>query len=250
MLLEVRRSLLRPENGLRVLNCDAGLGKVKQKFYGILVRKERWGLSWRGRFTALLFILSVSWLIFAGAHPFLAVTHRENAKILVVEGWVHPYAISAAVKEFRAGHYDMVFATGGPVEGSGAYINDYNTEASVGADRLRAAGIPNNALQMVPSHVWNRNRTYYSAIALRDWFSRHNLQVSSMNVLTEEAHARRTRLLFQEAFGRNVRVGIISVPNPDYDASRWWRYSDGVRDVIGEAIAYVYAKFFFWPKPA
>ena len=53
---------------------------------------------------------------------------------------------------------------------------------------------------------------------------------------------RRTHLLFQKAFGNNVAVGVIAVPNPDYDARRWWRYSDGVRDLIGESIAYIYAK--------
>lgn len=223
---------------------------MKQKFYGIFVQKERWGLSWRGRFTALALILLVGCFVLLTVHPFLAVTHRENSKILVVEGWVHQFAINAAVVEFKKGHYDRVFVTGGPVVGTGGYSNDYNTEASVGANLLKTAGIPNNALQMVPSHVWNRNRTYYSAVALRDWFRNHNIQVNNMNVLTEEAHARRTWLLFQEAFGKNVRVGIISVPNPDYDENHWWRYSDGVRDVIGEAIAYIYAKFLFWPKNA
>lgn len=221
---------------------------MKQKFYGIFVRKERWGLSWRGKLAALALILLLGCLILLEIHPFLAVTHRENTKILVVEGWIHPYAVIAAVKEFETGHYDRVFVTGGPIEGNGGYINDYNTEAAAGADLLSIAGIPNNCLQMVPSHVWNRNRTYYSAVALRDWFRAHHVQIHSMNVLTEEAHARRTWLLFQEAFGNDVRVGIISVPNPDYDAKHWWRYSDGVRDVIGEAIAYLYAKFFFWPK--
>ena len=223
---------------------------MKQKFYGILVQKERWRLSWRGRLAALAFILLVGLLILSEIHPFLAVTHRENSNILVVEGWVHPYAINAAVKEFQAGHYDRVFVTGGPVEGSGGYVNDYNTEASVGANLLRSAGIPNNALQMVPSRVWNRDRTYYSAVALRDWFNNHHIQVRSLNVLTEESRARRTWLLFQEAFGPNARVGIISIPNPDFDANHWRRYSDGVRDIIGEAIAYIYAKFFFWPKHA
>lgn len=227
---------------------NGGCGTVKQKFYGILVRKERWGLSWRGRFAIFAFILLLGWLIFSEIHQFLAVTYRENSKILVVEGWVHPYAIDAAVKEFKTGHYDRVFVTGGPLTGTGGYSNDYNTEASVGAGFLRTAGIPDKSLQMVPSHVWNRNRTYYSAIALRDWFSSHNLQVPSMNLLTEESHARRSWLLFSEAFGKDAKVGIISIPNPDYDATHWWRYSDGVRDTMDEALAYIYAKFFFWPK--
>jgi hypothetical protein len=221
---------------------------MKHKFYGILVQKERWGLSWRGRGVLLAFIALAALLGFLEIYPFLAVTHREDTKVLVVEGWVRQFAINEAVVEFKTGRYDRVFVTGGPVVGSGGYSNDYNTEASIGADLLRTAGIPNDALQMVPSRVWNRNRTYYSAVALRDWLGEHNVQVSSMNVLTEEAHARRTWLLFQEAFGKNVRVGIISIPNPDYDTKHWWRYSDGVRDVTDEAIAYLYAKFLFWPK--
>lgn len=74
------------------------------------------------------------------------------------------------------------------------------------------------------------------------------MTVGSLNVVTENTHARRTRFLFQEAFGKNVKVGIIAVPNPDYDASYWWRYSEGVREVISEAIAYVYARLFFHPS--
>ena len=67
-------------------------------------------------------------------------------------------------------------------------------------------------------------------------------------MVTEDLHARRTRLLFQKALGDKVDVGVIGIPNPDYDAKHWWRYSDGVREVIGESIAYVYAKLFFHPS--
>jgi len=44
------------------------------------------------------------------------------------------------------------------------------------------------------------------------------------------------------------RDGIIAVSNPDYDPKQWWRYSDGVREVTGESIAYIYTKFFFYPS--
>jgi hypothetical protein len=74
------------------------------------------------------------------------------------------------------------------------------------------------------------------------------MRVSGIDVLTENLHARRTRLLFQKAFGRQVPVGVIAVPNPDYDSKHWWHYSDGVREVIGQAIAYAYARFFFYPS--
>jgi hypothetical protein len=66
--------------------------------------------------------------------------------------------------------------------------------------------------------------------------------------LTQGAHARRTRLLYQKAFGKNVAVRVIAASNPDYDSAKWWRYSDGVREVISESIAYIYARFFFYPS--
>ncbi len=218
-----------------------------QMLFGIFTRKERWGLSWRGRLIVATLLVLAGWSLFSGIYPFLAVTHRVDTDVLVVEGWVHEFAIRKAVEEFKAGSYQIIFTTGGPVEGTGGYTNDYNTAASVGADLLKSAGLPNELVQMVPSRVMNRNRTYGSASALRDWFLDHHLSVHGINVVTENVHARRTRLLFQEAFGEGVLVGIIAAPNPDYDAKHWWRYSDGVREVIGEIIAYVYARGFWLP---
>jgi uncharacterized SAM-binding protein YcdF (DUF218 family) len=213
----------------------------------MFTRRERWGLSLRG-WLVLIFVLALAagaWVL--NIQPFLAPTKRVDTNILVVEGWVNEYAIRAAVTEFQSGHYEKIYTTGGPVVGSGGYSNDYNTSASVGAQRLVSAGIPASRVQMTPSHVSGRDRTYSSALALREYFQTNGIAVKSFNVLTEDVHARRTRLLFQEAFGRETTIGIIAVPDPDYDARHWWRYSEGVREVLGESIAYVYAKFFFWP---
>jgi hypothetical protein len=181
-------------------------------------------------------------------HPFLAVTQRVDAKVLVVEGWIQRYALQAALDEFNRGSYQRVYTTGGPENGTGRYTNDYQTSASVGEEELKTLGLPAENVQMVPSHVSGRERTYSSAVALREWFLEHGVVPKSMNVLTEECHARRTWLLYRKAFGNNVKVGIIDVPNPDYDPNKWWRYSDGVREVIGESIAYLYAKYFFHPS--
>jgi uncharacterized SAM-binding protein YcdF (DUF218 family) len=166
----------------------------------------------------------------------------------VVEGWIHEYAIRAAADEFRRGSYERVFTTGGPVQGTGGYINDFMTSASVGADLLRKAGVPDQSLQMVPSRVMDRDRTYGSAVALRNWFREHKMVVSGIDVVTEDLHARRTRLLFEKALGDKVAVGVIAIPNPDYDAKRWWRYSEGLKDVLSEAATYVYARLLFYPS--
>ena len=95
----------------------------------------------------------------------------------------------------------------------------------------------------------DRDRTYGSAIALRTWLREHNLTVRGVNVLTEDVHARRTCLLFQKALGDNVAVGVIAVPNPDYDPRHWWRYSQGVKDVFAESVAYIYARLLFFYPP-
>jgi DUF218 domain len=219
-----------------------------QKLWGILRRKERWALSWRGWLLVTSAGLVGAYFAFVNIRPFLAVTHRVNTNVLVVEGAIQRYAIHAGAEEFKNGSYERIFTTGGPENGSGGYVNDYYTSASVAADSLKKFGIRDDLVQMVPSRVFARERTYSSAIALRDWFHEHNTSVHSINVLTENAHARRTRLLYQKAFGKNVAVGVIAVPNPDYKPEDWWRYSDGVREVIGESIAYIYARFFFYPS--
>jgi DUF218 domain len=222
--------------------------KSSQKFWRILTRKERWGLSWRGWLLVTSAGLVAASFAFLNIHPFLAVTHRVNTNVLVVEGWIPRYALRGGAEEFQRGGYQRVFTTGGPVVGNGGYTNDYNTSASVGAEILKKFGVPDDLVQMVPSHVIGRDRTYSSAVTLRDWFREHNTPVHSINVLTEGAHARRTRLLYQKAFGKNVTVGVIAVSNPDYDLTQWWRYSDGAREIIGESIAYIYARFFFYPS--
>ena len=219
-----------------------------RRFGGLLVRRYRWVLSFKAKLLILLGLLVLGVILLFRIYPFLALTEPIDANFLVVEGWIHPYAIEAGAAEFRDHHYRQIFTTGGPVVGKGGYINDYQTSASVGADLLKKTGISDDLVQMVPSHIIGRDRTYSSAIALRDWFRRHGIQAQSLNIVTEGAHARRTRLLFEKALGPDVKVGVISVPSPDFDARRWWLYSEGLEDVVEEGIGYVYAKLLFHPR--
>ena len=77
-----------------------------------------------------------------------------------MEGWIPFYAVHAAAREFAAGSYRQILTTGGPITGMGGYTNDYNTSASLGAGRLKAEGVPSAVIQMVPSRVSGRDRTY------------------------------------------------------------------------------------------
>lgn len=219
----------------------------RRKFGGLLTRRERWGLSWRGWLAAGVLAVGAATGFVLGVYPFFAFTERVETRLLAMEGWIDLYAVQATAAEFRTGAYERVFTTGGPVVGMGGYTNDYNTSASVGAGRLKQAGLPAEVVQMVPSRVLSRDRTYSSALALKEWCAANGVSLTGINIVTADVHARRTRLLFQKALGPAVEVGIISIPQPDYDARRWWRYSQGVRVVIGECIAYLYARLFFHP---
>lgn len=239
-----------PDRSTNLPGADkiTGSGRLQEHaFGGFLVRRYRWELSLKAKLLLLsaLLVLGVSMVL--GVYPFLALTERVDANVLVVEGWVHPYAVEASVQEFNNRHYRQIFTTGGPVVGNGGYVNDYQTSASTGADLLKKAGIAAEFIQMVPSHIIGRDRTYSSAIALRDWFRTHDLHVQSLNIVTEGAHARRTRLLFEKALGPGVKVGVIAVPNPDFDARHWWLYSEGAEEIIQEGVGYLYAKVFFHP---
>jgi hypothetical protein len=214
-------------------------------FRWFVVRKELWGVWWCFCLLTASFLFMVMCLLIVNLHSFLAETRRVDAKVLVVEGWTHGYCVDAAANEFKSGNYDHLLTTGGPVEGMGSSSAIYDSEAWQSAGSLRKAGLPANKVQSIPSLFVCRDRTCNSALALRAWLLTNAPAVDRINVLTEDAHARRTLLIFQEALGPDIQVGIISVPNPDYDATHWWRSSEGVREVSDETVAYLYAKLFF-----
>ena len=233
---------------MNLQNNDLENQPAGRKFFGCVSLRPRWGLARRGWLVlGASFIFGALFLIF-NVQPFLAPTQRVETKILVVEGWIPSYALGASAAEFRAGHYERVFTTGGPIAGSDGATNIFNTVANVGGDALRAAGLPPDSVQVVPAHAVGRDRTYTSALALRDWLRERQLKVTAINVVSADVHSRRTWLLFQRAFGSGVTVGIIAIPDPDYEPKRWWRYSEGVREILGESIAYGYAKFIFKPE--
>jgi hypothetical protein len=235
-----RRTLGRPGNG-------QSEGGTCRRWVGIFVRKERWCLSWKGRLLALLIAMSSLLAVQYTIYPFLATTRRVTTKVLVVEGWLSIEDSRQAVMEFRHGNYKKVLTTG-----CLAAKDDWGDELKVsyadwGAANLRKLGISRELIQPVPCWIERKDRTYHSALALKEWCAKEGVNVKAMNIVTRGPHARRTRLLFRKAFGLNVQIGIIAVEPKDYDPRQWWRSSEGVRDVAGEMLAYVYARLFFVP---
>jgi hypothetical protein len=208
---------------------------------GLLQRRECLLPTWRGWLVLLFVIAALVVLSVRGAYPFLAVDDPVDNGALVVEGWLPDYALQEAIAEFRKGHHSQLFVTGGPLE-NGAPLSEYRTFAELGAATLVRLGLDTNAVVAVPAPKVRLDRTYASAMALKNWLGSHGAAETSFNIISLGPHSRRSRLLFEKALGRDYKVGIIAIENQEYDVNRWWASSAGVRTMTDEMVAYVYTR--------
>jgi len=207
----------------------------------LIHRQQKWTLTTQGWGVVLLSAATFIIFTITHIHPFLAVTSPVKANVLVVEGWLPDYALKQALTEFESGDYRRLITTGGPLE-KGYYLIQYKNAAALSAATLKALGLEKEKLVVVPAPGVIKDRTYASAVALSQWLSTSDLKIKSINLYTFDAHARRTWLLFKKALGSKIKVGVIAAETLDYEANKWWSSSAGVREVIDEAIAYIYAR--------
>jgi hypothetical protein len=215
---------------------------------GLFRRYECWLPSPKGWFALAGFLCFLFLVATKTIYPFLAVDNPYPDGPLVVEGWMEGKSFPIISAEFQRHGSPVVFTTGGPIERS-SMLGDYHTFAELGAASLKRLGFPPESIQPVPAAAAVRDRTYSSAVALHTWMTEHQAIPAHLTVLTSGAHARRTRLLFQKAFGDATKIGVIAVADEAFDPARWWTSSEGFRNVTGELIAYVYARLLFWPSP-
>lgn len=211
---------------------------------GLLRRRTCLLPTWRGwLLLALVGGLSIG-IFLRSACTFLSVHDPVTGGLLVVEGWVSPTDARLALEEFRRGTYTDLYITGGPIEPESP-LASYRSYAELTADVLRRLGADPAKLHAVAGPQVARDRTYSSATALRNELRERGVSVAAINVMTKGPHARRSRLLYEKAFGPRTRVGTIVLEEREFDPARWWTTSAGFRVVTGELIAYFYARFLF-----
>ncbi|MBD3288233.1 YdcF family protein [candidate division KSB1 bacterium] len=214
---------------------------------GLIHKKECRTLTLRGWILFVAIILIICLGLFCNIHSFLAMNDPLSAEILVVEGWMPDYCMQIANDEFADGNYRLLITTGEPVI-YGYYLAEYKSHAEIAAATLVKIGFDSTKLVAVPGEGVVKDRTYASAVALRKWLDISEREVQAINLLSLGAHSRRSRLLFQNALGDEIKVGVIAAENRNYDENGWWRSSHGVRTIISETIAYIYAKLIFRPN--
>ncbi|NJK96302.1 MAG: DUF218 domain-containing protein [Bacteroidales bacterium] len=195
-------------------------------------------------FIVLTVILAVSFL---NLYSFLAPNKPESdASFLVVDAWVSDSSLTQAVELFKEGKYERILVPGTKMERSIFFpgIRGMDEAASV---VLIYKGIPPNKIIPLYFEPVKKDRTFQSALTVKYWLKQHTHGNVSVNLFTESTHAQRSWLLYKKAFKDDYKVGIIASVPDDYDPEKWWKTSNGVRSVIDETIAYLYAFLFFHP---
>lgn len=213
-------------------------------FFGLLRRRECLLPTARGWLAIILVAALLGTIAVRNVYSFLAVEDSVPGGVLVVEGWAPDYALGEALAEFQRHPYRGIYVTGIPLE-QGAILSEYRTFAELSATTLVRLGADPGTVHAVPSPPIRQDRTYATAVALRERLRESGVAAEKINVLSLGAHSRRTRLLYEKAFGPATRIGIIAIPARDYDPARWWKSSQGFRVITGELIAYAYARCLF-----
>ncbi|OUR87026.1 hypothetical protein A9Q92_04930, partial [Methylophaga sp. 42_8_T64] len=126
-----------------------------------------WGL-----FILLLVVTLTASLIIRQAGHFLAQQAPINGQVLVVEGWLSEPALLLAAKLFRDGNYSLLLTTGGP---NTRELNPtYPSFADKAAAFLINQGLEPSQIISLPTPASAQNRTYLSAVIVRDWLANNH----------------------------------------------------------------------------
>lgn len=177
---------------------------------------------------------------------FLAINNPVRHGFLVVEGWVSLPSLRMAAETFQQGNYEAIVVSGGPIENSFC-PSGFKTYAERAAYELKQFGIADSKIIVASAPASAQDRTYRSSVSVRQLLESHGHKVTAFDLFSSGPHTRRSRNLYQLAFGENVEVGAIAAPPSSYDFSHWWRSSAGVKEVLAEFIYYTWTLCCFDP---
>lgn len=211
-------------------------------------RRQIWLPTFAGWLFLLLVLAATGFLLAHKLYAFLAPNQPVGARILVVEGWLAPEELDQAIVAFSKGKYERIVTTGGPVSGWPGLSPD-SDYATLAADYLAQHGIKSEQITVVPAPKSAQERTFLSAVMLRESAKKQGIALEAVDLFSAGAHARRSRLLFQMALGQEVQVGVLTARPENYDSAAWWRSSAGVEQIFFQSFGYVWVKCCFWPGP-
>lgn len=205
-------------------------------------KKEVWVLSGPSLIFLLLLLGLSVFTFFFRLYPFLARSRPlPHPELVLIEGWLPDATLEKILPKLEPDQ--RIVTSGGPIL-YGQKILHYENYAEITAARLIQMGISPERIITAPASETDRDRTFVSAKAVRQKLEELGLFGKSVELYSVGAHSRRSYLLFRRVFGEGYPLGVIAIAPPQYHLDHWYHYSQGVRHVVGEFIAWIYAKFF------
>ena len=102
-----------------------------------------------------------------------------------------------------------------------------------------AMGIDSGLIIALPGKKVNINRTLTSALAFRDWLRTADIDVKGINIISLGMHTRRTWMTYKRILNKRYQIGIVSLPDYNYNNSRINRFLKTIRETL--AIIYYWA---------
>ncbi len=217
----------------------------------LLRRRQVWLPTVWGALVVLAVATALAVVVVPRLGTYLAPTERAGgdgraARILVVEGWLDDDALDDALPLARSGRYERIVTSGGPIE-TWRELQPWPTYAERAADHLRRHGGGGIAVVAAPAPALEQDRSYRSAVVVRDWLRAEGVAPPAIDVFSAGVHARRSRLVYRMAFGPDVDVGIVAAPPRRWRLDRWWKTSEGTKAVLDELLSLAWTKCCFWP---
>jgi len=170
---------------------------------------------------------------------YLAQQQPISKGILVVEGWVSEQTLLQAIQSYKTNPYQKIITTGGLIKGR--RLSEYKSYADSAAAFLLKNGIKQTEITSLPTPDSAQNRTFLSAVIVRNWLIRQKDENQAVDVMSEGVHARRTLALYQMAFANKREIGIMAGKAEGYLLESWWETSAGAKAVLSEVVGLVWS---------
>lgn len=213
----------------------------------LLTRRSLWLPTVWGWLVVFVLAVVLVGLMLSHVHEFLAEDEPGvGAEVLVVEGWLGPDELREAVPLLRSARYRKVVTAGGPIRAWAERLGA-SSYAALARQYLIEQGLDADDVVAVPAPASAQDRTYLSAVMVREWALAQTPPPRRIDVLSSGVHSRRTRRMYQLAFGTRATIGIRSAQPSDYEVERWWQTSAGAKAVAVESIGWLWSVVFFHP---
>lgn len=127
----------------------------------------------------------------------------------------------------------------GPMVGTGTLlITDHATKSR---NELVALGIPEEQIMIAPGGGNGMHRTRQNANGLKRAIDREGLTGRAMNLFTTGIHARRSRMLYEQALGQEM--GVVVAKDPRVSPFWWWLSPKNWWRVLKELAGCLYYQF-------